>query len=206
MRSYSAAQAGQSGVGGANAARYQLLEPRAGYSSEASESIGEGAYGIVFKALDTWTNTFVALKKIKLETEADGISSSTLREITLLMQLNHPNVVKLENVSMDRERMSLVFELLETDLRKYLDRSREPVPLETVKVTHPSFSCSHQIKKFLVLFLATVNFRAIAIRPGVLSFNGSNAQVSFSLLIAFFSLPFTPSVSQRFEAAQHSRV
>lgn len=109
--------------------RYRLIEPRGGPAS-----LGEGAYGIVYKALDTETMEMVALKKIRLETEADGISSSTLREITLLMQLNHENVVKLQNVSLERERMSLVFELLELDLRKYLDRETEPLPLERVQV------------------------------------------------------------------------
>jgi cyclin-dependent kinase len=106
------------------------LEPRA-----STSSIGEGAYGIVYKALDTWNNKPVALKKIKLETEVDGISSSTLREITLLMHLIHKNIVKLENVWMDRDRMSLIFELLEIDLRKYLDRQKAPLNLEIVRVS-----------------------------------------------------------------------
>lgn len=49
-------------------------------------------------------NKLVALKKIKAESDAGGISSSALREITLLMQLDHPNIVKLENVLIERER------------------------------------------------------------------------------------------------------
>lgn len=79
-------------------ARYEVLEPRA---SGKGVSIGEGAYGVVYKALDRVTNKLVALKKMRVQSEGDiGISSSTLREITLLMQLDHENVVKLENVVM----------------------------------------------------------------------------------------------------------
>ena len=35
------------------------------------------------------------------------------REITLLLKLEHPNVVKLENVILEPERLSLIFELLD---------------------------------------------------------------------------------------------
>jgi serine/threonine protein kinase len=112
--------------------RYEIIGPRGGHHE--GTSIGEGAYGVVFKAFDRMTNTPVAIKKIRLETENDGISPSTVREITLLMQLNHENVVKLLNVVMDKERMSLVFELLDTDLKKYMDNRAEPLPLETIRV------------------------------------------------------------------------
>lgn len=79
--------------------RYELLEPRGSHG--VGDSIGEGAYGVVYKARDKQTNKLVALKKIRVQAEGDiGISSSTLREITLLMQLEHENVVKLENVVM----------------------------------------------------------------------------------------------------------
>lgn len=117
--------------------RYEIVEPRASHSSAGGNlsSIGEGAYGVVYKARDAMTGRFVALKKIKLENEADGISSSTLREITLLMQLNHENIVKLENVIFERERMCLIFELLEVDLRKYLDQMQGLMEEEEVRVS-----------------------------------------------------------------------
>jgi serine/threonine protein kinase len=37
---------------------------------------------------------FVALKKIRLELEEEGVPSTALREISLLKELDHPNVVK----------------------------------------------------------------------------------------------------------------
>jgi hypothetical protein len=114
--------------------RYQLIEPRGSHES-GNGTLGEGAYGVVYKALDRTTQRYVALKKIRMEMETEGISASTLREITLLMQLNHENVVKLENVVSDNERMSLIFELVDTDLKKYMDKVHAPLPLDIVKVS-----------------------------------------------------------------------
>ena len=95
--------------------RYHIVAPKNTYSSNQNNNnnsnnnnnnnndiIGLGAYGVVYKALDTLTNTYVALKKMKVESECDGISSSTLREITFLTQLKHDNIVKLRgNIEID---------------------------------------------------------------------------------------------------------
>ena len=48
------------------------------------EKIGEGTYGIVYKATDKITDQVVALKKIRLETESEGVPSTAIREISLL--------------------------------------------------------------------------------------------------------------------------
>ena len=48
------------------------------------EKIGEGTYGIVYKATDKITDQLVALKKIRLETESEGVPSTAIREISLL--------------------------------------------------------------------------------------------------------------------------
>jgi serine/threonine protein kinase len=58
------------------------------------EKIGEGTYGVVYKARDTTTGELVALKKIRLEAEDEGIPSTAIREISLLKELKHPNIVR----------------------------------------------------------------------------------------------------------------
>jgi serine/threonine protein kinase len=58
------------------------------------EKLGEGTYGVVYKAQDKATGEFVALKKIRLEKEDDGVPSTAIREISLLKSLKHPNVVE----------------------------------------------------------------------------------------------------------------
>ena len=61
---------------------------------EKRERLGEGTYGVVYKAIDTQSKKVVAIKKIKLDREDEGVPSTTLREMSLLKSLNHPNVVK----------------------------------------------------------------------------------------------------------------
>ncbi len=47
----------------------------------------------MYKAQDRQTGELVALKKIRLEGEDEGVPSTALREISLLKELQHPNVV-----------------------------------------------------------------------------------------------------------------
>lgn len=56
--------------------------------------VGEGTYGVVYKARDKVTGDFVALKKIRMEVEDEGVPSTALREISMLKELSHPNVVQ----------------------------------------------------------------------------------------------------------------
>ena len=53
-----------------------------------------GTYGVVYKATDKRTNKVVALKKIRLEAEDEGVPSTAIREISLLKELNDPNIVR----------------------------------------------------------------------------------------------------------------
>ena len=62
---------------------------------ERMERVGEGTYGVVFKARDTLNHKTVALKKIKLENEDEGVPSTAMREISILKELQpHPNIVR----------------------------------------------------------------------------------------------------------------
>lgn len=90
-------------------------------SSKKIEKIGEGTYGIVYKAKDKETGNLVALKKIRLETESEGVPSTAIREITVLKELDHPHVVRLYDVVHVEKKIYLVFEYLNQDLKKLLD-------------------------------------------------------------------------------------
>ena len=50
--------------------------------------VGEGTYGVVYKAECLKTGETVALKKIRLEVEDEGVPSTALREISLLKELS----------------------------------------------------------------------------------------------------------------------
>ena len=59
--------------------------------------------------------------------------STALREISLLKELRHPNVVHLNDVMQENGRLYLIFEFLDGDLKRYLDKTNGPLPMETVK-------------------------------------------------------------------------
>lgn len=80
-----------------------------------------GTYGVVYKGRRKSTNQLVAMKKIRLENEEEGVPSTAIREISLLKELKHPNVVMLEDVIMQENKLYLIFEFLNMDLKKYLD-------------------------------------------------------------------------------------
>lgn len=87
------------------------------------EKIGEGTYGVVYKARDLQNGgRIVALKKIRLEAEDEGVPSTAIREISLLKEMNDPNIVRLFNiVHADGHKLYLVFEFLDLDLKKYME-------------------------------------------------------------------------------------
>jgi cyclin-dependent kinase len=83
-----------------------------------------GTYGVVYKAKDLTTkdHRIVALKKIRLEAEDEGVPSTAIREISLLKEMNDPNIVRLLNiVHADGHKLYLVFEFLDCDLKKYME-------------------------------------------------------------------------------------
>lgn len=100
------------------------------------EMIGEGTYGVVYKAKDTDTGEIYALKKIRLESEDEGIPSTAIREIALLKELQHPNIVRLVNVLHTDKKLTLVFEYLDQDLKRLLDTcGPSGLPEATIKVS-----------------------------------------------------------------------
>ncbi|EPY27973.1 hypothetical protein STCU_01622 [Strigomonas culicis] len=91
------------------------------------ELLGEGTYGIVFKARNLATGASYAIKKLRLDGLSEGVPATTIREVTLLHNLsNHPNVVRLLDVLCEHHRVYLVFELLKEDLRAFIRRHRPP--------------------------------------------------------------------------------
>ncbi|KOB70728.1 Cyclin dependent kinase 12 transcript variant B, partial [Operophtera brumata] len=65
--------------------------------------IGEGTYGQVYKARDKNTSQLVALKKVRLENEKEGFPITAVREIKILRQLNHKNIVNLREIVTDKQ-------------------------------------------------------------------------------------------------------
>ncbi|KAJ5082018.1 hypothetical protein N7532_011061 [Penicillium argentinense] len=98
--------------------RYTNLEPR-----------GMGSSGMICSAHDSITNKTVAVKKIGKPFNHPILSKRTYREIHLLSNLRHDNLINLEDIFISpSEDLYLVMECVQTDLH-YLMRST-PQPLE----------------------------------------------------------------------------
>ncbi|KAF8966115.1 kinase-like domain-containing protein [Flammula alnicola] len=100
------------------------------------EKVGEGTYGVVYKAKDINSGEIVALKKIRLEAEDEGVPSTAIREISLLKELKDDNIVRLLDIVHADQKLYLVFEFLDVDLKRYIEtgnQNRTPITLAIVK-------------------------------------------------------------------------
>ncbi|KAJ1675850.1 negative regulator of the PHO system [Spiromyces aspiralis] len=87
------------------------------------EQLGEGTYATVYKGRNAM-GEIVALKEIKLDPE-EGAPSTAIREISLMKELNHRNIVRLLDVQHTESKLMLVFEYMDCDLKRFMD-SRNP--------------------------------------------------------------------------------
>ncbi|TDG45849.1 hypothetical protein AWZ03_007704 [Drosophila navojoa] len=88
---------------------------------EIQSMIGEGTYGAVYKALNRSTGEIVALKSVKHIPGMEGLPWTAIREISLLRELKHPNIVALQDVVMSDSSICLILEHHPMSLRQYID-------------------------------------------------------------------------------------
>ena len=60
------------------------------------ETVGEGAYGIVWKARNRETNEVVAIKQFKDSEENEEVKRTTMRELRVLRSLRQENIVQVK--------------------------------------------------------------------------------------------------------------
>ena len=69
---------------------------------EILSQIGEGTYGKVYKARDTASEEIVALKMVRTDNEREGFPITAVREIKILKQLCHENIINLKEIITDK--------------------------------------------------------------------------------------------------------
>ncbi|KAK7406028.1 hypothetical protein VNO78_07643 [Psophocarpus tetragonolobus] len=113
--------------------------PRRADAFEKFDQVGQGAYSSVHKARDLETGKIVALKKVRFSSKDAESVRFMAREIYILRQLDHPNVMKLEGLITSRTSTSLylVFEYMEHDLT-------EIATTHGAKLTEPQIKCYMQ--------------------------------------------------------------
>ena len=91
------------------------------------EKLGSGAYGTVYKALMKKNQKIVAVKRIKINLDTEGIPSSALREISILRNLHHENIEKILDIITTDTKLYMVLEFIEFDLQSFFEKlSQEP--------------------------------------------------------------------------------
>jgi len=95
--------------------------------------LGQGTYGVVVQARSRSDQRMVAMKKMKLGDNDDGIPATAIREIAILKELPHENIVRLNDVFCRPGKMVLVFELLESDLKKHMRSHGGPLAPHIIK-------------------------------------------------------------------------
>lgn len=97
------------------------------------DKLGEGTYATVYKGRSKLTENLVALKEIRLEHE-EGAPCTAIREVSLLKDLKHANVVTLHDIIHTQSCLTLVFEYLDRDLKQYLDDCGSVINMHNVKL------------------------------------------------------------------------
>jgi len=97
------------------------------------DKLGEGTYATVFKGKSRLTENLVALKEIRLEHE-EGAPCTAIREVSLLKDLKHANIVTLHDIVHTDKSLTLVFEYLERDLKQYMDDCGAILAINNVKL------------------------------------------------------------------------
>ncbi|KAI9481086.1 MAG: kinase-like domain-containing protein [Benjaminiella poitrasii] len=97
------------------------------------KKIGQGSYGVVYRARRRTTNKRVALKQVGI-CPKNGLHYTSLRELFALKALKHDNIIGLKDTIIKDKHLYMVLDYADTDLRKYMNKFGRPgLPKELVK-------------------------------------------------------------------------
>lgn len=110
-------------LGIAKCDRYRLLE-----------SLGEGSFGQVRRAVDTFSGDFVAVKQVRLMSKGRYLPKAVFREIESLRQLSDgQNIVKIIDVYGAETSVCIVMEFVESSLSDIIEKTTCPISRSHLK-------------------------------------------------------------------------
>lgn len=109
---------------------------------EIQSKLGEGTFGVVYKAQSLKHGNIMALKQVLMHNERDGFPITSLREIKLLKMLSHPNILRLDEMVTEYPKkdgkkkaiMYMVTPYMDHDLSGLLENPN-------VHITEPHIKC-----------------------------------------------------------------
>ncbi|KII91253.1 hypothetical protein PLICRDRAFT_105189 [Plicaturopsis crispa FD-325 SS-3] len=108
---------------------------------EVTTKLGEGTFGEVHKAIQRSTNRAVALKRILMHNEKEGMPVTALREIKILKALDHPCIVNILDMFVVRSKgkesslsVYMVFPYMDHDLAGLLENERVKLQPSHIKL------------------------------------------------------------------------
>jgi len=107
------------------------------------KALGQGTWGVVHMAEQKGTQRIVAIKKIKSERSEEGVNFTAVREIKLLREFKHVNIIELVDCfTTPDQAVCLVYECAYTDLEKILSNKSIPISLADTKQHLWSLLCA----------------------------------------------------------------
>lgn len=96
---------------------------------EILETISQSLHSTVYKV--NYQNHLYALKSMTYD--IDGIKDIALREIVLLKKINHPYIIKYQQIFVCHNHISLLFNYYNQDLKNYIPQLTQQ---KTIKIFH----------------------------------------------------------------------
>uniref|UniRef100_A0A6G1SIN3 cyclin-dependent kinase n=1 Tax=Aceria tosichella TaxID=561515 RepID=A0A6G1SIN3_9ACAR len=100
---------------------------------ERIRKIGIGSYGVVFKCVNRQTGQIVAIKRYSENDSDPIIRKIAMREVRMLRQLKHPNLIQLIEVFRRRRILHLVFDYCELTVLDVIEKYGNNCPLNLIR-------------------------------------------------------------------------